>query len=502
MNDRSLRGARSASPEPQGPPLKSWRASLVRAAVLAAAWILLWRISALMEYAPHASIWFPPAALTLASLLVLGWRALPLLVVCAVTVTFWTNAIYALDWGPTRTLVTGLCFAAAHVGAFALGAVVLRWLGALEPRLSLPALVIAFLLVASSAALLAALAGVEAMILAGAIERSDAAGLWLPWWIGDMAAAVALTPLFAGVLADRREKSKRRFPVIELPLSSDARGAWALKLALLLGLLVMIMTLTRLTGEGELMAFTVFFLILPQMWITYTEPALRVALSLAAFSTLAAFGVGLLGLKEYAMVYQFAITVIAATTWFGLSVPTLVEQNRRLRELAEADALTGVTGRRHFFERARDEVAIAQRRGVPQALIVFDIDRFKDINDRYGHSRGDKALIEVSEVVRRHLRKSDLFGRFGGDEFMLLMVGCTRRQAVERAEQIRTALHEVRSTEHDASISGTFSVVELGEDEGLAQAFDRADVALLAAKREGRDRVTVARAVSGRAASG
>jgi diguanylate cyclase (GGDEF)-like protein len=467
-------------------------AFMVRMVVLAVAWILLWRVAALMEYAPHASIWFPPAGLTLAAFLVMGLRVLPAIAFSAVAVTFWANVDYGQEWAAGQTLLTGVLFAIAHCTAYGLGAVVLRWLGGLRPRLSLPALVIVFLLAASVSALLAAILGVEALVFIGSVDRAESLGLWLPWWIGDMTAAITLTPLFAGLLAVDRGRAGRWFPVIDLPMARSLLGPWAAKLSVLLGLLTLVMVLTQLTGEGELMAFSVFFLILPQMWITYTESAFRVSLALAAFSTLAAFGVGLLQLQEYAMVYQFAITVIGATTWFGLSVPSLVEQNRRLRELAEADQLTGVTGRRHFFERAREEMLAARRRREPVSLTIFDIDRFKAINDRYGHSRGDKALMEVAEVVRRHLRRSDLFGRFGGDEFMLLMAGCTGPQARDRAEDMRLALHEIKPREVDEPISGTFSVVEIRRDETLAEAFDRADVALLSAKRAGRDRVELA----------
>lgn len=470
-------------------PKRSWTDTVVRTLALVAAWVLLWRVSALMEYAPHASIWFPPAALTLAAFLVMGRRAAPAIALAAVIVTFWTDIDYGYGWSLSESLLNGALFAVCHGGSFWAGAIVLRWLAGRSPQLSLPAMVIAFLLVACLSALLAALLGVESLLLTGSLEPASSSGLWLPWWIGDMAAAVALAPLFAGLMASEPERRTRQFPIIELPMSAALLGPWAIKLGTLLGLLMFIMALTALIGEGELMAFSVFFLVLPQMWITYTESAFRVALSLAAFSTMTALGVGLLGLQEYAMVYQFAITVIAATTWFGLSVPTLVEQNRRLRELAEADELTKVTGRRHFFERAREELAFSRERNEPVSLIVFDIDHFKEINDRYGHSRGDRALIEVANAVRRHLRDSDLFGRFGGDEFMLLMTGCTGRQAHERADRIRRALHEVRALEGEVFISGTFSVVELGEHEGLAEAFDRADVGLLAAKRQGRDRV-------------
>jgi diguanylate cyclase (GGDEF)-like protein len=278
--------------------------------------------------------------------------------------------------------------------------------------------------------------------------------------------------------------------LLALPSPSISRQSWILKTSVLLSLLVAVMVLTAaVSNRGELLAFSVFFLIIPQMWITYTEGALRVATSLAAFSTLTAICVGVFGLIEQAMVYQFAITVIAASTYFGLSVPVLMEQNRRLRQLADADELTGVINRRHFFERAHHELADARRAGEPATLVIFDIDRFKQINDDLGHLVGDAVLVEVADRVGHHMRRGDLFGRFGGDEFMLLMSGCDARQAAERCEQLRRTLHDISLNDYAQTFSATFSVVEIGPTESVTQAFDRADAALLAAKRAGRDRV-------------
>ncbi|NBB93193.1 MAG: diguanylate cyclase [Gammaproteobacteria bacterium] len=469
------------------------RLSLPRMILLALAWVALWRASALMEYAPHASIWFPPAALTLAAFLVTGYRAAIVLVPAAVAVTFWADVVYGAPRPTGGTLVAGLLFALAHGGAYLVGAAALGWIGRQRRALSLPARVIAFLVVASLSALLAARLGIEALILGGSLPRTDSAGLWLPWWVGDMAAAVTLTPLFAGLLAHRLPPARRAFPVIDLRAVPRPAGPWAMKLVVLLALLGLVMTLTAMFDQDEVLAFAVFFLIIPQMWITYTESAFRVAVSLAALSVLIALSVGLFGLDEQAMVYQFALTVIAASTWFGLAVPTLVEQNRRLRQIAEADELTGVTSRRHFFERSREELLLLRGRDARAALVIFDIDRFKQINDRLGHSAGDEALRRVADTVAARLRHDDLFGRFGGDEFMLLMPACSGDRAVARAEELRRALHDIHVPGVEAGLAGTFSVIELSPGDSITRAFDRADAMLLEAKRAGRDRVVQAR---------
>ncbi|NEZ04312.1 sensor domain-containing diguanylate cyclase [Wenzhouxiangella sp. XN201] len=480
----------SNATEAQGDRALSKSAWWLRMAALGLGWILLWRVSALMEYAPHASIWFPPAGLTLAALLVLGRSVVPVLVVSCIVVSLWAGRIYTMEETAWELLPSAILFAVSHIGAYGLGAWVLIRLVLRSREISVPSQIIAFLITGSLSALLAALFGVQALIFGGMIGAEESAGLWLPWWIGDMAATIALAPLFIGLLEQVFPRPKRWFVLLALPSPSISRQSWILKTSVLLSLLVAVMVLTAAVSErGELLAFSVFFLIIPQMWITYTEGALRVATSLAAFSTLIAICVGVFGLMEQAMVYQFAITVIAASTYFGLSVPVLMEQNRQLRQLADVDELTGVINRRYFFERAHRELADARRSGEPATLVIFDIDRFKQINDDLGHLVGDAVLVEAADRVGHHMRRGDLFGRFGGDEFMLLMSGCDAQQAAERCEQLRRTFHDISFNDHAETFSATFSVVEIGPTESVTQAFDRADAALLAAKRAGRDRV-------------
>lgn len=461
-------------------------ASLLRHLALGVAWLVLWRVSALMEYAPHASIWFPPAGLSFAAFLVLGLRAVPVLLICAVISTFWADAMYAtaLDW--QRILHGGLLFGLAHSFAYYMGAVVLRRMIETEIGDRLPALIIAFLLLAAFSALLAAFLGVQMLVFGGVIGPENATGLWVPWWIGDMAGAIVLAPLFAGLIGWRDPGKAPGVRHLDFLTSNTSLAVWLGKLALLASLLTLIMVTTAWFGQSELLAFAVFFLIIPQMWITYTESGLRVALSLAVFCTLTAVLVGVLDLMERAMIYQFAITVIAASTYFGLAVPFLVDQNRRLRRLADADELTGATRRRSFFDQARLELARARHAGEPACLVLFDLDNFKPINDELGHVAGDRALVAVADAVRGTLRQGDLFGRFGGDEFMLLLVGCNRRRAVEILERLHQRICDIPLPGIDWRLSATFGIVRIDERENLAEAFERVDGLLLAAKREQR----------------
>lgn len=192
---------------------------------------------------------------------------------------------------------------------------------------------------------------------------------------------------------------------------------------------------------------------------------------------------------EQALVYQFAITVIAASAYFGLAVPVLAAHNKQLRKLAMNDGLTQVANRMYFFERAEQEISRARRYQQPVSLILFDIDHFKQINDDYGHTTGDAALVEVAENILISLRQSDLFGRFGGDEFMMLLPNDNLQQASETAERLRQTLQSISLQQIPRRLSGSFGVIQISQQESLQQAFERADANLLQAKRQGRNQV-------------
>jgi len=192
---------------------------------------------------------------------------------------------------------------------------------------------------------------------------------------------------------------------------------------------------------------------------------------------------------EQALVYQFAICVIAASAYFGLAVPVLAAHNRELRELAICDNLTQTASRPFFFEQAEGELLRARRYQQPVVLVLFDIDHFKKINDEHGHVSGDQALKQAANAVRANLRQYDLFGRFGGDEFMLLLPGHDLIQGLEMAERLRKALNRLLIDGTQQRMSGSFGVVEVAGHESLMQAFERADRHLLCAKKAGRNQV-------------
>lgn len=460
--------------------------TFVQPLILFIGWLLLWRISIVLEYAPHASIWFPPAGLTLAAFWVLGLRAVVPIGAAAVVATFWIDGLYQLETPAPDVLYTGLLFAAAHITPYAFGAWFLRR-SEQNQRLQ-GSLIMVFLLVAALASLLVSYLGTYAMTAEQMLEQETLWQSWLPWWIGDMAGIVVLTPLFVSILEAWLLPAQERRLNIRLSWHALAQPRWLAKLAILLLGLALCITLIVQTNRLEA-AFTIFFLVLPVMWITYTEVPVITAICLAVFSTVLALTMALFDLMDYALVAQFAVTISASTAWFGLAIPVLNEVNTNLSEKVAKDGLTHVFSREHFLTQATVARGTAARAGKPTSLVLFDLDNFKAINDEWGHLAGDQALIQVTQLVADNLRDEDLLGRFGGDEFMLLLPKCSLDLAVETAERLRRCIGEtfLKGTTHEFSAS--FGVVQVDPNEHILAAMDRADKALLDAKRRGRNQV-------------
>jgi diguanylate cyclase (GGDEF)-like protein len=170
-----------------------------------------------------------------------------------------------------------------------------------------------------------------------------------------------------------------------------------------------------------------------------------------------------------------------------------------VRRMAVTDPLTGLRNRRYLVRRIRDEVARAVRYGRPFSCAMFDLDHFKRVNDHWGHEAGDAVLMAVSAVAARHCRLHDVLGRWGGEEFLLLLPETGAEGACQLAERLRRAVAETRF-EHLAgapSFTASFGVATFGGTSGSAaeiehELLDRADQALYRAKEAGRNRVVAA----------
>lgn len=164
--------------------------------------------------------------------------------------------------------------------------------------------------------------------------------------------------------------------------------------------------------------------------------------------------------------------------------------HRKLRHLADIDMLTRVPNRRRFHELAGR--AMAASPGSSCALMMFDIDHFKRINDLLGHATGDEALRQVARCVRDSLRTPDIAGRLGGDEFAVLLPETGVHDAMTVASRIVSRLTDRQVAPNLAPVSLSFGVVQLRAGETLDEALRRADQALYEAKRQGRSRAVTA----------
>lgn len=164
------------------------------------------------------------------------------------------------------------------------------------------------------------------------------------------------------------------------------------------------------------------------------------------------------------------------------------QAEEKLREFAEKDSLTGLLNRRKFYEVLEQEKERAIRYARPLSLIIFDVDHFKVVNDTYGHDAGDKVLKKIAFAVTDSIRKADVTGRLGGEEFAVLATETTAAKALALAEKLR---HAVEMTAHDHVGTITVSIGVSTYDDGLTldEFVRRADEALYTAKNNGRNRV-------------
>jgi diguanylate cyclase (GGDEF)-like protein len=156
---------------------------------------------------------------------------------------------------------------------------------------------------------------------------------------------------------------------------------------------------------------------------------------------------------------------------------------------ASTDALTGLPNRRAVEDTLRRMVAQSARNGAPLAALLLDLDHFKKINDVYGHDRGDEVLAAAGVALRTVLRESDFVGRYGGEEFLLLLPATDKQGALDAAEKVRSAIATIRVPDVDR-VTASVGVVVLPDDAADAVSlFRSADRALYRAKSNGRDRV-------------
>ncbi|KAF1026734.1 MAG: putative diguanylate cyclase DgcQ [Pseudomonas sp.] len=185
----------------------------------------------------------------------------------------------------------------------------------------------------------------------------------------------------------------------------------------------------------------------------------------------------------------------------GIAFATLIMVKERaelqFRTAAMSDPLTGIGNRRAFMDLGQRTLRLCAERGEAAALLLCDLDNFKRLNDSYGHPAGDQALVEFSRIMASRMRRDDVFGRIGGEEFACLLVAAGNEAACQVAERIRREFSELPLIgEGQLSVSiGVATSAESGHD--LEHLLALADQALYLAKAKGRNRIELAASASG-----
>jgi len=201
-------------------------------------------------------------------------------------------------------------------------------------------------------------------------------------------------------------------------------------------------------------------------------------------------------LQTLTFLATFSVVLISSVGFVFMSRDRADENNR---VLAALDPLTGVANRRSLIAALDRDVARAQRMREPMALMMVDIDHFKDVNDQYGHPAGDRVLCSVVNVLRQRVRAQDLVGRYGGEEFMVLLPDTGLVGAEQLARELCKAVEESRCPADGVPGPGIAVTVSIGVFGGRLESGDSwdmliaaADRALYQAKNNGRNRVEVA----------
>jgi diguanylate cyclase (GGDEF)-like protein len=191
-----------------------------------------------------------------------------------------------------------------------------------------------------------------------------------------------------------------------------------------------------------------------------------------------------------------AVEIFTAQMGISLQNAQLTQQLKSSldyqQELAHTDALTGIYNRRYLYQLAGREFDIAMRYQHPLSVIMFDIDHFKNINDTFGHMAGDHILQQVTGIARAELRSADVIGRYGGEEFVIILPMTNAKQAYSLAERIRKKVEALRiqPDKADASVTLSIGISEIyhaAQNKSVDHLIRSADEAMYDAKHAGRN---------------
>lgn len=336
---------------------------------------------------------------------------------------------------------------------------------------------------------LSAVFGVGGLSIFGFIEGHKATSIFFTWLIGDATGALLFTPLIYSWLTPRE----------------SARESTLTFVACVIYSLILATLSFDIIRPGNYFLYTLF-LGLPGLFFILFNSSQRltftvqvVVISVAIVAT--AFNKGpfaeheshiaLLKLQMFSSIFSLVLYIVAI---FGLekakSKALLEQRKNELEQLYRLDALTQLWNRYRIQEFIEIELARFRREHRPFGVILIDIDDFKKINDQYGHNTGDKVLVELSQLIKSQIRESDLLGRWGGEEFILIASDTSIESLTIFAEKIRQSIESYRfSVSQKITVSLGLTLVTLSDSE--LSLLDRADEALYRSKRSSKNCVSV-----------
>ncbi|WP_417665976.1 diguanylate cyclase domain-containing protein [Pseudidiomarina sp.] len=451
-------------------------------------WLGAFHASAILAYSEFISLWYLPAGVSMAAFLVFGKRAFIPIFLAIWVESFNFSAFFEKGFDPTL-LATSLLFSLAHSVSYGLGGLATRhWLSHFVQK-NIPTKIVGLLVIYALSAALAAFCGLLVWEFATENYTNIVKDGWFAWWLGDLVGVMVLVPFLCLFLP---KLSTYKVPWIDVFYDHDrgmrhSKKQFIGKLVVALLTIIGILLLDRAIDHPGV-AYFVFFVSIPQVWIVFTERTAYASTSLLVITALIAFGVGIFDVTDQAITYQFALYITAATSYFAVAVPALVQQNNTLKELAMLDTLTQLPTR-WLFKTLVEQVVKSSRPNQSHCIALYNIDNFSRINTDYGYSVGDQVLRESSKIMQNEMRDSEILCRCEHDNFVIFMPNLDLDSAIERADELRHQLPVLQFDDLILPIRGSFGVVHVQFGESFEQSLERANRAMQNAKHQGRNKV-------------
>jgi len=450
-------------------------------------WVGAFFTSSIMAYSEFISLWYLPAGVSTAAFLIFGKRAFLPIFFAVFIVSFRFAEQFSQGFDPAH-LATALLFALAHTLPYGFGGLTARyWLSHFIQN-PLSSKIVGVLVIYSVSALLAAFSGLSVWQLAEGQQNVIASG-WFAWWLGDLIGVMVITPILALLfpkIAGFKLAWLEPFFAHDKGLSRTPRG-FLTKLSVAVITIIGIMLLDH-SIQHPGVAYFIFFVSIPQLWIVFTEKTSYASLSLLIITSLMAVGVNVFGVTDQAITYQFALYMTAATAYFAVAVPALMQQNNTLKELAMLDIKTNLPTQ-WLFKTLVNQVVKSSRPNQNHCIALYNLDHFSQLNQDYGESIGDEVIKQSAHIMQTAMRDSEILSHSEADNFLVFMPNIDIEQGFKRATELRHTLPVLHVENLILPIRGSFGVVQVQFGEEIEQTIERATEAMRQAKQNGRNKV-------------